>query len=141
MWLYSGPWLVFAEWTESRQEVRRDVDSAELTHRAWQVVGLLGDHRRVPHRARCHAAQALRAGKGRGGAALLLSVRYGELDVDPDAFPLFADPTRSVERLTNAGVSLGWSLNRALKLVLDYQNTSFEGGARRPATARPSRPC
>ncbi len=38
-WLYSGPWLVLAEWTESRQEVRRDAERAELTHRAWQVVG------------------------------------------------------------------------------------------------------
>ena len=127
MWVYSGPWLVFAEWTESRQEVRRDAGSAELAQRAWQVAGSwaitgesLTERGATPRRA-------FEPAKGTWGA-LLLSVRYGELGVDPDAFPVFADPTRSVETITNAGASLGWSLNRAVKLVLDYQHTTFEGG-------------
>jgi len=128
MWLYSGPWLMFAEWTASRQEVRRDVTSAELTHRAWQVAGswaITGEN--VTERGFAPRKPFERGGTGWGG--LLLSVRYGELDVDSGAFPLFADPARAVERIANAGVSFGWALNRALKIVLDYQNTTFDGGA------------
>jgi len=68
-----------------------------------------------------------RGGKGWGG--LLLSARYGELSVDSGSFPVFADPPRGGAH-HQRGVSLGWSLNRALKIVLDYQNTSFEGGER-----------
>lgn len=129
MWLYSGPWLMFAEWTESRQEVRRDSTRAELTHRAWQVAGswaITGEN--VTERGYTPRRPFERGGKGWGG--LLLSVRYGELEVDSASFPIFADPARAVERITNAGASLGWSLNRALKIVVDYQNTSYEGGER-----------
>lgn len=129
MWLYSGSWLMFAEWTESRQEVRRDVVAGELTHRAWQVAtswAITGEN--LTERGAAPLRPFARGGKGWG--ALLLSARYGELDVDSGAFPVFADPDRAVARITNAGVSLGWSLNRALKIVLDYQNTSFEGGER-----------
>lgn len=128
MWLYSGPWLMFAEWSESRQQVRRDAMDGELTHRAWQVAtswAITGEN--LTERGAAPLRPFARGGKGWGG--LLLSARYGQLDVDRDAFPVFADPSRSAERLTNAGVSLGWVLNRAVKVVLDYQNTSFDGGA------------
>jgi phosphate-selective porin OprO/OprP len=127
MWLYAGPWLMLAEWTESRQEVRRDAGSAELTHRAWQVAGswaITGEN--VTERGFTPRRPFDSAAKGWGG--LLLSIRYGELDVDDDSFPLFSDPARSVERIADAGASLGWSLNRAVKLVVDFQHTTFEGG-------------
>lgn len=127
MWLYSGPWLVFAEWTESRQEVRVDTASAELVHRAWQVAGLWA----ITGESVTERGAAPRRPfdpKARAWGGLLLSIRYGELEADRDAFPLFADPTRSVARIANSGASLGWSLNRAVKLVVDYQHTTFEGG-------------
>lgn len=128
MWLYSGPWLMFAEWTESRQEVRRDLARAELTHRSWQVVGswvITGEN--VTERGFAPRRPFARGGEGWG--ALLLSVRYGELEVDRDAFPTFADPSRSARSVGNAGASLGWALNRALKIILDYQHTTSDGGA------------
>jgi len=127
-WLYSGPWLLLAEWTESRQEVRRGAERAELAHRAWQVVGswaVTGEP--VTERGLSPRRPFDLAGGGRG--ALLLSVRYGKLEADPDAFPIFADPARSAECVENLGASLGWLLNRSVKLVLDYQNTRFDGGA------------
>lgn len=128
-YLYSGPWLVYAEWTESRQEVRRDAVSEELAHRAWQVAGswaLTGED--VTERG-FSPRHAFEPAKGSWGG-LLLSIRYGELEVDEATFPLFADPVRSARSAVNAGASLGWALNRALKLVLDYQHTTFEGGDR-----------
>ena len=129
-WLYSGPWLLFAEWTESRQEVRRDAARAELAQRAWQVVGswaITGED--VSERS-VAPRRPFELGAGGGRGALLLSVRYGKLETDPDAFPLFADPARSAAAVENLGVSLGWLLNQGVKLVLDYQNSRFEGGER-----------
>lgn len=127
LYLHSGPWFLLAEWTESRQQVRRDVASAELAHRAWQVSGswaLTGE--RVTERGFTPRRPWERGG-GRGG--LLLSARYGELELDPDTFPTFADPSRAASSATNFGISLGWALHRSVKLVLDGEQTTFERGA------------
>jgi phosphate-selective porin OprO/OprP len=127
-WFYTGPFLVFAEWTESRQEVRRAELGTELSHRAWQVAGtwaITGE--RVTERGMVPRRPFVRGGAGWGG--LLLSLRYGELTLDAAAFPGFADPDRSARRAVDAGASLGWLLDRNFKLVLDYQQTAFDGGA------------
>jgi phosphate-selective porin OprO/OprP len=127
LYLHSGPWYLLAEWTESRQEIRRDAARAELAHRAWQLAGswaVTGE--RVTERGFAPRRPWERGG-GRGG--LLLSVRYGELELDPDTFPTFADPSRSAAAAANLGVSLGWALHRSVKLVLDGEQTTFEGGA------------
>ncbi|GMU65142.1 MAG: porin [Acidobacteriota bacterium] len=127
LYLHSGPWYLLAEWTESRQEIRRDATRAELTHRAWQLVGswaVTGE----PVTERGFAPRRpWERGGGRGG--LLISVRYGELELDTDTFPTFADPSRTASSAANLGVSLGWALHRSVKLVLDGEQTTFEGGA------------
>jgi len=127
LYLHSGPWYLLAEWTESRQEIRREAARAELAHRAWQIStswAVTGE--RVTERGFAPRRPWERGG-GRG--ALLLSARYGEIELDPDTFPTFADPSRSASSAANLGVSVGWALNRAVKLVLDAERTSFEGGA------------
>lgn len=127
LYVHSGPWYLLAEWTESRQEIRRDAVGAELAHRAWQVVGswaVTGE----PVTERGFAPRRpWERGGGKGG--WLLSLRYGELELDPDTFPTFADPSRSASSAANFGVSLGWALHRSVKLVLDGEQTTFEGGA------------
>jgi phosphate-selective porin OprO/OprP len=119
---------MFAEWTRSEQEVSRVGSHARLAHSAWQVAGSwavtgerITERGLTPHRPFDPA--------GPGWGALLLSLRAGELALDPDAFPDFADPVRAVRRATNLGGSVGWLLNRAVRVVLDYQHTAFEGGA------------
>jgi phosphate-selective porin OprO/OprP len=64
-----------------------------------------------------------------GWGALELVARYGRLNIDDDAFPLFADPARSATSATSWTVGLNWYLNRNLKLVANYSETFFDAGA------------
>src|SRR5690606_41744917 len=65
----------------------------------------------------------------RGWGAWELVGRYGELDVDDGAFPLFADPAVSARRAQTWTVGVNWYLNSNLKLVANYLQTSHDGGA------------
>jgi phosphate-selective porin OprO/OprP len=55
--------------------------------------------------------------------------RYGQLHIDSDAFPTFADPTKSIQEAREWGVGINWYLNKNVKAVLDYEQTDFDGGA------------
>ncbi len=127
-WIYAGPWLAFAEWTQSSQEVARGTSRATLTHVAWQLAtswALTGE--RITERGVVPLRPFDLSGRGRG--AVVVSLRYGQLTLDRDAFPLFADPAKAVRREANLGVSVSWLLNRGVRLMLDYQHTVFTGGA------------
>ena len=51
------------------------------------------------------------------------------MNLDDDIFPFFANPNSSAKRATEWSVGLNWYLNRWVKLVLNYERTSFDGGA------------
>ncbi len=142
-WLYSGPWLMFAEWTESRQEVRRDVASAELTHRAWQVAGSWAITGENAHRARRRAAPPLRRGRRRGGVACCSRLRYGRAR-RRSATPSRSSPTRAArcDALTNAGREprLDAQPGRQDRARLPEHELRRRRG-RPAATGRPNRPC
>jgi phosphate-selective porin OprO/OprP len=60
-----------------------------------------------------------------------VAARYGWLDLDDDAFPLYADPTASISEANTWGVGLNWYLTKNLKAALAYFQTDFDafGGA------------
>ena len=65
--------------------------------------------------------------------AFELVARYQELDPDDDALvggaASFADPANAARKATAYGLGLNWYLNENLKWVLNYDRTSFDGGA------------
>ena len=65
--------------------------------------------------------------------AFELVARYQELDPDDDAFvggaASFADPANAAREATAYGVGLNWYLSENLKWILNYDHTSFDGGA------------
>ena len=67
-------------------------------------------------------------GKGGWGAWELVG-RYGELDLDDGAFPLFADPAVAARSAQSWTVGVNWYLTSNLKLVANYLQTRFGGGA------------
>ena len=73
-------------------------------------------------------AKAFNPAEGGWGAFELLG-RYGELDVDDAAFPLFADPALAASKATSWTVGLNWYLSSNLRLMANYLNTRFDGGA------------
>jgi phosphate-selective porin OprO/OprP len=65
--------------------------------------------------------------------AFELVARYHVLDPDDDAFlggaASFADPAVSARKASAYGVGLNWHFNENLKWLLDYEQTTFDGGA------------
>jgi phosphate-selective porin OprO/OprP len=122
-----GSFGLLGEYVLNRQEVRRTTTTATLTHRAWQTSGsyfLTGEYAgfRSPTPKKPFDLKA-----GTFGAVELVA-RYGELDIDDDAFPVFANPTSAASKAKGLGVGLNWHLNKQIKVAVNYEHTTFEGG-------------
>jgi phosphate-selective porin OprO/OprP len=65
--------------------------------------------------------------------AFELVARYHEMEISDEAFAggadSFADPATSPDQASAYGIGVNWYLNENLKLALNYERTSFEGGA------------
>lgn len=124
---YAGPLGVFSEYNISSQEVRKGSTSARLHNEAWQVTGsvmLTGENNNYMGICPSHAFEPNRGIRHLGGWELV--GRYSRLRVDPAAFPLFADPTKSAEEAGEWGVGLNWYLNRFARIATDYEHTRFD---------------
>jgi phosphate-selective porin OprO/OprP len=123
---------LMGEWISSRQEVQVGSNAAThtaLENRAWQVTAgwvLTGED--ASYRGVVKPAHPF-AVDGEGWGALELVARYGELQIDADAFPLYADPSVSARRSRAWGLGINWYLNPNLKLVFNHSHASFDGGA------------
>jgi phosphate-selective porin OprO and OprP len=126
---YRNAFGLLAEYIVSRQEVSIGGVREELSNSAWQATAsyvLTGED--ASYRGVVKPSNPFNPGKG-GWGALEVVGRYGVLEVDEDAFPLFADPAVSASEASSWTVGLNWYLNSNLKLVLNYLQTSLEGGA------------
>ena len=102
---------------------------AELENNAWQATVswvLTGED--ASYRGVAKPSSPFSPGKGGWGAWELVG-RYGELDLDDGAFPLFADPAVAARSAQSWTVGVNWYLNSNLKLVANYLQTRFGGGA------------
>jgi phosphate-selective porin OprO/OprP len=125
---YWGPLGLLGEYYISEQEVQKGAARDYLRNTAWQVAGslvLTGERASFRGVTPKHPFD-LR--KGDWGAVELVG-RYNVLRVDPDAFPTFANPNSSAQEARAWAVGMNWYLNKNLKLVLDYEQTAFDGGA------------
>jgi phosphate-selective porin OprO/OprP len=127
IYYYYGSFGALAEAIWSRQHVRKDDVGRSLTHHAWHatvsyVLGGTNGYGGVrPHDDWRPASRHF--------GALELSARLGQLALDPDSFPIFADPTMSARRLMSLGFSANWVLSRVFRVALAYEQTWFNGGA------------
>ncbi len=119
---------VLGEYTINRQDVRAGATTVRLTHRAWQASGsffLTGEYAGFRNPAPRKPFD-LKAGTF---GALELAARYGELDIDDDAFPLFASSGSSASKARGLGLGVNWHLSKQIKVLVSYEHTAFEGGA------------
>ncbi len=124
---YLGPFGLLTEYVSSKQEVRRGTDTAELTNTAWQVatswvIGGTNSFRGVTPKKPF-------SGFGTGAGAFELALRYSRLEVDQDAFPVFANPATAARTARAWGFGLNWWANRNVRLMTSYEWTQFDGGA------------
>lgn len=127
-WLYVGPFGALAEWVSSTTSVRRNTTAAELENEAWQVqlswvlTGETNSYKGVSPRQPFSP-------QGGGAGAWIVAVRASGFEADPDTFPLYADPARSVSKATLYGAALSWNVVRGLRWILDYNFVEYAGGA------------
>jgi phosphate-selective porin OprO and OprP len=122
---YWGPLGVLGEYTVSRQEVRRATDETELENTAWQVEGAVALTGEAESFRGITPRQRANLHRGQYGAIELVA-RAQRLTVDEDAFPLYADPARSMQQATSYGAGVNWYLNRMVRVLLSYERTSFD---------------
>ena len=131
---YRGPLGLLGEWITSSQEVRVVSGTgagtrAKLENEAWQVVAgwvLTGED--ASFRGVVKPSSPCTLGK-EGWGALEVVGRYGRLDIDDAAFPLFASAAASANGARSWGLGLNWHLTQNLKLATSYTQASFDGGA------------
>ena len=134
MWFFLGPAAVLAEYVEVRHDVQKTesgqpIAAATLTNSAWSVTGSWLVTGESASYSNAKPKSFLVPSAGTWGA-LQLVARVNRLDVDEESFRGgFADPARSVRRASAWGAGLNWIWNDNVKYVLDYERTTFKGGA------------
>ena len=125
---YVGAFSSLGEYVASTSRIRLDQTTDQLQQRAWQLSAgyvLTGED------ASARGVKPLSAfdpTNGQWGAVELVA-RAHALQIDDAAFPLYADPTRSARAAQAWAAGVNWYLNANVKLVVDYERTSFKGGA------------
>jgi phosphate-selective porin OprO/OprP len=125
---YWGPLGLLGEYYVTDQEVQMSSTATHLRHTAWQIAGsvVLTGEKASLKGVTPRKPFGLKNG---GWGAWEFAGRYSVLRVDPDAFPTFASLSRSAQEARAWAVGLNWYLNRNIKLVADYEQTEFDGGA------------
>src|SRR5262249_13195440 len=102
-----------------------------LRNQAWEVAGsvvLTGEKNGY---SGIHPRNAFEPNKGfRHWGAIELTARYSQLKIDAAAFPLFANPKTAAQQAHEEAIGLNWYLNRYVKLVTDYEHTTFKMASR-----------
>lgn len=123
---YVGPLGLISEYVISSQDVLNNGITRRLRNEAWQATGsivLTGEKNSYEGIRPRHGFEPTRGLRHWG--AVQLAVRYSQVQVDGNAFPLFANPKTSAQKAEEVGIGMNWLLNRYVKLVTDYEHTRF----------------
>lgn len=136
---YYGPWGVLFECALSSLKVKERILQVErpIVNKAWQLqfsYELTGEKDSF---GRIIPLTTFDLCKGTWGAFEFVA-RCQEMFIDPEAFPLFADPRCSSQAIRSAGIGLNWYPNLYVKISADYEVSSFKRGAR-DSSARDNR--
>jgi phosphate-selective porin OprO and OprP len=123
---FYGPLGVLAEYTISSQNVSAGSQHRPLSNTGWQVAGsfaLTGEKNSYDG---FHPAHNLEFSHGtHHWGAWEFVARHSELTIDPRAFQQFAAITKSSSGAHESAAGISWYLNRMVKLLSDYEYTTF----------------
>lgn len=141
---YYGPLGVIAEYAQVSQEISNSgVGRKTVDHDAWQIAAsylLTGEDASFKG---VKPKRNFDIDSGNWGAWELVA-RYSELNLDEDTFKnaantafanTYANRTTSAKSAHSWTAGVNWYLNPEVKLALDYEQTSFEGGGGGTVTA------
>jgi phosphate-selective porin OprO/OprP len=126
---YCGPFGVHSEYVRSSQRVRKGASAISPRNWAFEVTGsfvLTGEEAGYGALTPHHPFDPL---AGQWGAVELVG-RFHEIRIDEALFTdkVFADPTKQVRGANAWGAGVNWYLDRAFRLMVDYDRTHFFGG-------------
>ena len=123
---------VFAEYVRSAQDIRKGADVRRVTNTGWDVSGTLVLTGEAATSGTITPARLFDPPARKWGA-LQIVARYSELNADDDVFAgAFAASTAS-DTARQATFGINWYPVSYVKYYLDYERTTFTGGADRPA--------
>lgn len=125
---YVGPAAIVGEYLISEQRVLIGAtpQAVRVRNRGWQGLALWNV---TGEKATEGVVVPAAPVDGGGWGALTVAVRASSLDLDDQAFALVAAPERSVSAATSLGAGVSWWPVAGARVVLDYVQTFFEGGA------------
>lgn len=115
--------------TLSIGESRRD-----LTNSAWQVAASVVLTGESATGRNINPSRPFNPQTGDWGAFEIVGRVHG-IDFDEATFPTFANPAQAVQSASGFTAGLNWHLNRAVKILVNYEQTNFTapaGGTERP---------
>jgi phosphate-selective porin OprO/OprP len=124
---YVGRFGAIGEYVFSSQEVLNKGKTARIRNEAWEVQGsvmLTGDKNSYSGFRPKESFEPNRGFHHLG--AVELAVRYSRVSIDPDAFAGFASSSTAAQQAHATGIGLNWHLNRYVKLMTDYEYTTFK---------------
>ena len=135
LYYYAGSLGLMGEYTHDSQDVSRFVGAAyredTMDTYAWQLTAswfLTGEEEAY----RGYKPNSIFSLEKRTWGAWELVARYHVLDPDNAAFEggaaSFADPNTQATKASAWALGVNWYLNENLKLVANYEQTSFDGG-------------
>lgn len=131
---YNGPFGVITEYASVSQDVTNGTKSDRLDNDAWQIAGsylLTGEDASFKG---VKPKQGFSTDGGGWGAWEFVA-RYQENNIDNKAFQTsatastgYADPRNNASAAKSWAAGINWYLNQNVKVVLNYEQTSFVGG-------------
>jgi phosphate-selective porin OprO/OprP len=128
---YSGRFGLMAEyaWSESWLKKASSEARVRFSGEAWQATATFTLTGEKASYSGVRPGTAFEAGQGKWGA-LELVARVNGLELGTEAFREgIVDPAKSIREAFAWAVGLNWSLSRNVKQVVDFERTTFTGGA------------
>ena len=123
---YAGPLGLMSEYVLSSQDVLNKGITRRLQNQAWETTASFVVTGEKSSYSGVRPRLSFEPNKGiRHLGAVELVFRYGQLRIDKNTFPLFANPKTAAQEATETGFGANWYLNRFVKLVTDYEITRF----------------
>lgn len=128
---YSGPFGLLAEyaWSESWVKKAQTNTRARFQGDAWQATATLVLTGEKAAYSGLRPDDSFEPGAGKWGA-FELAARVNGLSLGTEAFSAgIVDPAKSIRKAFAWAVGVNWYLNRNIKQVVDFERTTFDGGA------------
>lgn len=126
---YVGPFGLTGEYINNKSFIKLKTQK-EITNTGWNVsviYALTGEPNSFKG---LKPFRNFNPVKGQWGA-LELAARVSSVEVDNSIFPVFADSTKQAKKAIDYTGGINWYLNRHIKILLDYTQTQFTGGAKK----------